>query len=152
MIPLTGIYEEGFTADQALFNYSVSADTDGSTMSLAVTDNVPGMHPAYFVLHQGQVLLTAAGANYFNTLEASDVLSVRVTVTATDDAGLVNESQASASSTLQGTIVSPELPPALTRQAIAQTGLVEEGFSAGQALFRPMPRISRWIRSTRRWC
>ncbi|MEI6116946.1 MAG: immunoglobulin-like domain-containing protein, partial [Burkholderiales bacterium] len=86
--------EGGFSAGQALFDYTVSADTDGSTMSEVVSDNIAGVHQAYFALSEGQVVLTTAGARYFNSHEAADLQSVQVTVTATDDAGEGgNESQ-----------------------------------------------------------
>ena len=129
-------FQEGaFTTGMALFDYSVSADADGSTVGVAVSDNVLGSHPAYFALQSGQVVLTAAGASYFNSQEASALQGIQVTVTATDDAGAPDESQGSAHSTLNGVTISPEAAPSVTLAAIPSSGLMEGAFSAGQALF-----------------
>ena len=129
-------FQEGaFTTGMALFNYSISADLDGSTVGVAISDSVAGAHPAYFALQSGQVVLTSAGATYFNSQEASTLQAIHVTVTATDDAGAPNEAQASASSTLQGVTFSPEAAPAVTVAALPYSGLIEGGFSAGQSLY-----------------
>ena len=137
-IAQSGLVEGGFTTGQALFSYTVSADTDGSTQSLSVADNVSGTHPPYFALSAGQVVLTSVGAAYFNSHDADVLQSVQVTVTARDDATEGgHESQSTASTTLDAGHVSiaPEPAPTVTVQAISQSYLVEGGFSAGQGLF-----------------
>ena len=134
-ISQSGLVEGGFTTGQALFNYTVSADPDGSTISTVVSDNVAGNHPAYFALQGGQVVLTSAGATYFNSLEAADLQSIEVRVVATDDAGHPDEGQGAASATLATVSIANEGPPVLTLHAVADLHLVEGGFSAGQQLF-----------------
>ena len=110
-----GLVEGGFSAGQGLFSYTVSADTDGSTQTLSVSDSVAGTHTAYFALSDGQVVLTTAGAAYFNSHDASDLQSLQVSVTAADSqTGGGNESQGSATSSLAAghvAIAAATVPP-----------------------------------------
>ncbi|MEI6116000.1 MAG: hypothetical protein WCP99_15700, partial [Burkholderiales bacterium] len=71
-----------FVEGQALFHYSVS-DPDGSYISVSTTAD----SAAYFSVdtESQNVVLTQAGADYFNTHEIADIRSMQFGLIATDD-------------------------------------------------------------------
>ena len=114
--PTQGFYSAG----QTLYTFGVSADADGSIISTSVSDNVAGLHGAYFAVSGGNVVLTELGAYFMNSNGGGNGLSsVNVTITATDDAG-------ESSSTVSVPTLGPNLGPValdLTGNGIQYVGL-----------------------------